>query len=233
MKLGELNSNIEVVLPDDLSSLRDKRDKDDLAVYEVVRTENTDWKWTSEYKELADELNAKGSKHVWIAEEGFWDDVSPLPESFIFNGGDFSSGRDSLVVTIKFSSGYDDRVIATARRPRYMDETLGQAKTNQQLAAIATGDAQTPANCDLLKYDAANNRLAKAVAGTDYRDPQDNTCHKTEYGNKWIASNPPEGLGNTQPYYDEAALYWVWWSGDHVIPYTADGAPDAISLTFS
>ena len=36
MKLGELNSNIEVVLPDDLSSLRDKRDKDDLAVYEKV-----------------------------------------------------------------------------------------------------------------------------------------------------------------------------------------------------
>lgn len=172
-----------------VSQLGDKRDKGDLAVYEVVRTENTDWAWTSENKELADELNAKGSKPVWIAEEGFWDDVSPLPESFIFNGGDFSSGRDSLVVTIKFSNGYDDQVIATARRPRYMDETLGQAKTNQQLAAVATGDAQTPANGDLLKYDAANNRLAKAVAGTDYRNPQDNTCHKTELG-EWVADLP-------------------------------------------
>lgn len=219
--------------PATVASVANKRDKDDLAVYEVVRTENTDWTWTSENKELADELNAKGTKPVWIAEEGFWDNVSPLPESFIFNGGDFSSGRDSLVVTIKFANGSDDNIRATATRPRYMDETLGQAKQNQQLAAVATGDAQKPANGDLVKYDATNDRFVKAVAGVDFRDPQDNTCHKTEYGNKWIASNPPEGLGNTQPYYDEAALYWVWWSEDHVNPYTADGAPDAKSLTFS
>ena len=151
-----------------LDALDDKRGKDNLAVYEVVRTENTDWTWTSENKELADELNAKGTKPVWIAEEGFWDDVSPLPESFIFNGGDFSSGRDSLVVTIKFANGSDDNISATATRPRYMDETLGSAKTNQQLAAVATGDAQTPANGDLVKYDAANDRFVKAVAGEDY-----------------------------------------------------------------
>ena len=145
-----------------------KRDKTDLAVYEVVRIENTDWSWTSENAELADELNAKGTKPVWIAEEGFWDDVSPLPESFIFDGGDFSSGRDSLVVNIKFSSDYYEKVIATARRPRYMDETLGPAKENQQLAAVATRDAQTPANGDLVKYDATNDRFVKAVEGVDY-----------------------------------------------------------------
>ena len=40
MKLGKLNSNIEVVLPNDLSSLRDKRD---LSVYndEYVPTSGT------------------------------------------------------------------------------------------------------------------------------------------------------------------------------------------------
>ena len=107
--------------PATIESVANKRDKDDLALYEVVRTENTDWTWTSENKELADELNAKGTKPVWIAEEGFWDDVSPLPESFIFNGGDFSSGRDALVVTIKFANGSDDNISATATRPRYMD----------------------------------------------------------------------------------------------------------------
>lgn len=127
------------------STIGDKRDKDDLAVYEVVRTENTDWTWTSENKELADELNAKGTKPVWIAEEGFWDDVSPLPESFIFNGGDFSSGRDSLVVTIKFANGSDDNIRATATRPRYMDEMLTNvvdrlATTNGVAAAISANE---------------------------------------------------------------------------------------------
>ena len=39
---------------------------------------------------------------------------------------------------------------------------------DQRLAAVATGDAQTPANGDLVKYDAANGRFVKATAGEDY-----------------------------------------------------------------
>lgn len=170
-----------------VSQLDDKRDKGDLAVYEVVRTENTDWAWTSENTEFAHDLNEAGTKPEWNG-HAWW--YVNLPSNYSINMP-VETDRSVTSITYDVSKIEEIPVVArcTATRPRYMDETLGSAKTNQQLAAVATGDAQTPADGDLVKYDAANNRLAKAVAGTDYRNPQDNTCHKTELG-EWVADLP-------------------------------------------
>lgn len=214
----------------------DKRDKDDRAVYKLVKS--------------AFVLHKDGLTDVTLPFIGkdqgkpypysHYDWVYPIGETTAFDAIVFSDGQWILNVDDGMEYGYSS-ASEDALRIEFDNGYVATRSSiisavpmdDQQLAAVATGDAQTPANGDLVKYEATNDRFVKAVAGVDFRDPQDNTCHKTEYGNKWIASNPPEGLGNTQPYYDEAALYWVWWSEDGVNPYTADGAPDAKSLTFS
>ena len=122
----------------------DKRDKDDLAVYEVVRTENTDWTWTSENKEFAHDFNEAGTKPEWNG-HAWW--YVNLPSNYSINMP-VEIGRSVTSITYDVSKIEEIPVVArcTATRPRYMDETLGPAKTDQQLAAVATGDAQTPAN---------------------------------------------------------------------------------------
>ena len=220
----------------DKTALDDKRDKDDLAVYKLVKSSFVLHKdgltdITLPFIGKAQDKPYPYSEYDWVFEfEG-----AAAFSAIVFSDGQWklnvedgaeygysSASEDAL--RIEFDNGY------VATRSSIISVV---PVDDQQLAAVATDNTLKPSDGDLVKYDSANDRFVKAIAGVDYRDPQDNTCHKTEYGNKWIASNPPEGLGNTQPYYDEAALYWVWWSEDHVIPYTADGAPDAKSLTFS
>ena len=220
----------------DKTALDDKRDKDDRAVYKLVKSAFVLHK--DGLTDITLPFIGKAQDKPYPYNEYDW--VYPIGETTAFHAIVFSDGQWKLNVDDGMEYGYssasedalriefDNGYVAT--RSSIMSTA---PVDDQQLAAVATDSTLKPSDGDLVKYDASNDRFVKAVAGVDFRDPQDNTCHKTEYGNKWIASNPPEGLGNTQPYYDEAALYWVWWSEDHVIPYTADGAPDAISLTFS
>ena len=146
-------------------ALDDKRDKGDLAVYSVTRTENTDWVWTSDNAELAAALNVGGNVPIW-SEIETWELNNEQVDGYQYEYGG-SGLRNATDVQFTFSKNgvYFD---ATATRPRYMDETLGTAKPNQQLAAVATDDAAKPADGSLMKYDAANDRFVKAVEGTDY-----------------------------------------------------------------
>lgn len=160
--------------PATVASVADKRDKSDLAVYSVTRTENTDWTITgvenADGKTLSLSLFDDGTACYWE-----------------FKVDDVAIGRGSVAVkeaypelydeipkqtyvegVFAFNEGYGPVSSWKATRPRYMDETLGPAKPNQQISAVATDDAAKPADGSLMKYDAANDRLVKAVEGTDY-----------------------------------------------------------------
>ena len=65
---------------------------------------------------------------------------------------------------------------------------------DQQLAAVATGDAQTPANGDLLKYDAANDRFVKAVEGVDYLKTHQDISGKRDSGDFAVVSSEKSGF---------------------------------------
>ena len=141
-------------------ALDGKRDMSDLAVYSVTRTENTDWTWTADNAEL--EAALSGKKPVF--DEGYW--WHPNVEGFRPHDPVKERSRDAteIVCTYEPESGDPGVYTATASRPRYMDETLGPEKQDQQLAAVATDDTTKPANGDLVKYDAVNDRFIKATA---------------------------------------------------------------------
>lgn len=153
--------------PATVASVANKRDKSDLAVYSVTRTENTDWTWTSENAELEAALNLGGNVPIW-SEIETWVLNNEQVDGYQYEYGGYGL-RNATDVKFTFSKNgvYFD---ATATRPRYMDETLGPAKQNQKLAAVATDDAAKPADGSLMKYDEANDRFVKATAGTDYAD---------------------------------------------------------------
>ena len=146
-----------------------KRDKADRAVYSVTQTENTDWTWTSENKDLEAVLNEASVKPIYDSENHFWVIAGTTHWGEFYYNSPGVYDVDALSVSLAFITipGYVDYT-ATATRPRYMDEALGPAKPNQQLAAVATNNAAKPADGDLVKYDAANDRFVKAVEGTDY-----------------------------------------------------------------
>ena len=151
-----------------------KRDKADRAVYSVTRTENTDWR-VEVSGELADvfisDIGGVDKLDMPYHDEYYWYygplDIGgwhcDLPEESISELNPVSSTNR---YTVYVKGG--DEVGVRFTRPRYMDETLGPAKPNQQLAAVATNNAAKPADGDLIKYDAANDRFVKAVEGTDY-----------------------------------------------------------------
>ena len=126
----------------DKTALGDKRDKGDLAVYEVVRTENTDWTWTSDDAQILSDFAAENVKPKKYEN---WS-VDPIPIGYsIDTYGE--EPHDSTVVTYKFireqQSGFPELIEVTATRPRYMDEMLTTnvvdrlATTNGVNAAIA------------------------------------------------------------------------------------------------
>lgn len=201
-----------------------KRDKSDRAVYSVTRTENTDWVWTSDNAELAAALNEKRTKiyndsMMWSV----YEDPSPHWSYTQARGNE-----DDLSVVMYFAHDGDlsNLIPATATRPRYMDETLGPAKQDQQLAAVATDDAAKPADGSLMKYDAANDRFVKATAGTDYADEATGTDRQVVRGRvfdetKWEISVAESEYAREADHAREAGL--VMWSYVEAKPTTLSG----------
>ena len=230
--------------PATVASIANKRDKSDLAVYEVVRTENTDWTWTSENKELEAALNEASVKPIYDSENHFWVITGTTHWGEFYYNSPGVYDVDALSVRLAFITipGYVD-YYATATRPRYMDETLGPAKPNQQLAAVATDDASKPSNGDLMKYDAANDRFVKATAGVDYTDEATGTDRQVVRGRvfdetKWEISVASSEYAREADHAREAGL--VMWSYVEAKPTTlsgygiTDGATkDSLSLEYS
>ena len=163
----------EIVRPMVSASTNNLRRVDDMAAYEVVRTENTDWTWESENAGLAKMLNDDGVTLTW---DDDYFRVTPSNGVHWRFQDDYSIDiQNALSSTKLFEVDVDGDVqykVATARRPRYMDETHGPS-TNSALAAVATNGAGAVASGDIVKV-GAGGRLVKATAGTDYlKDHQD------------------------------------------------------------
>ena len=153
--------------PATVESVAAKRDKGDLAVYSVTRTENTDW-GVEVSGELADvfisDIGGVDKLDLPYHDEYYWYcgplDIGgwhcDLPEQYINELTPISSTN---IYTVYVKGG--DEVGVRFTRPRYMDEALGPAKQDQQIAAVATDDAAKPADGSLMKYDAANDRFVK------------------------------------------------------------------------
>lgn len=214
--------------PATVESVANKRDKDDLAVYSVTRTENTDWTWTSENAELAAALNEASVKPIYDSENHFWVITGTTHWGEFYYNSPGVYDVDALSVRLAFITipGYVD-YYATATRPRYLDdETLGPAKPNQQLAAVATDDAAKPADGSLMKYDAANDRFVKATAGTDYADEATGTDRQVVRGSvfdetKWNISVASSEYAREADHAREAGL--VMWSYVEAKPTTLSG----------
>ena len=211
--------------PATVASVEDKRDKSDLAVYSVTRTENTDWTWTSENKELEAALNAEGIKIKFHDDNIMWNAVAD-PSGWAFAPAPGTKSDLSVVMYFIKGPEWIDQYPATATRPRYMDETLGPARPNQQLAAVATDDAAKPADGSLMKYDAANDRFVKATAGTDYTDEAKGTNRQVVRGSvfdetKWNISVASSEYAREADHAREAGL--VMWSYVEAKPTTLSG----------
>lgn len=184
-----------------VSKLVEKRDKDDRAVYKLgmsdfvvthdgtsgtvryIGKENSPW---SGYRfDWGDNSYDVFGGYVWIG----YNAEGRQGWTLDFNDGIYykysEAAEDALV--IDFGDGW------VARRASVLSPV---PKDDQQLAAVATDNEAKPANDDIVKYDAANDRFVKAEksstssdpANADYRDPKDNTCHKTEFG-EWTFSD--------------------------------------------
>ena len=169
-----------------ITALQDgKRDKADRAVYSVTRTENTDWTWESDNKELEAALN-NGVKLEYSENHQTW---APQHEPDGYWSEPKLGSKEELSVSIVFhDNDTDEQSAATATRPRYMDETLGPAKDDQQLAAVATDDAAKPADGSIMKYDAENDRFVKAVEGVDYIKTHQDISGKRDHGDFEVAN---------------------------------------------
>ena len=204
-----------------------KRDNGDLAVYSGTRTENTDWTWESENKELEAALNDATAKPTYDSENHFWVITGTTHWGEFYYNSPGVYDADALSVRLAFITipGYVD-YYATATRPRYMDEALGPAKPNQQLAAVATDDAAKPADGSLMKYDAANDRFVKATAGTDYADEAKGTNRQVVRGSvfdetKWNISVASSEYAREADHAREAGF--VMWSYVEAKPTTLSG----------
>ena len=209
--------------PATVASVAEKRDKSELAVYSVTRTENTDWTWTSENKELEAALNNgvkleyNETSRTWVPQhdpDGYWSEPK------------LGSKEELSVSIVVHDNDTDEKYTATATRPRYMDETLGPEKPNQQLAAVATDDAAKPADGSLMKYDAANDRFVKATAGTDYADEATGTDRQVVRGRvfdetKWEIRVAESEYAREADHAREAGL--VMWSFVEAKPTTLSG----------
>ena len=155
----------------DKTALDDKRDKDDRAVYKLVKSAFVLHKdgltdITLPFIGKAQDKPYPYSEYDWVFEfEG-----AAAFSAIVFSDGQWklnvedgaeygysSASEDAL--RIEFDNGY------VATRSSIISTV---PVDDQQLASVATGDAQTPANGDLVKYDSANDRFVKAIAGTDY-----------------------------------------------------------------
>ena len=141
----------------------------------------------------------------------------------------YCSGQaDSLVLDNWHSPAFPGgRITFTATR------TKSFTSSGKLLAA----DNPLPQSGSLAKFAADGKMVAAEKSSTsadpanaDYRDPQDNTCHKTEYG-KWVAHTTSHTFVSHQQPYLNGGL-WLW-QDDYGAIYSADGDSSSIELEFS
>ena len=167
-----------------------KRGKADLAVYEVVRTENTNWTLVGNdgiTTQCTSEWNGFGF--------AFYKDGVNVAAS------DTTVSRDAKTTTWAGSPEIGYSGVAT--RTSYMDESIVQ-NPDQHLAPVTTNGAGKVADGDMVKL-GANARLVKAEAGTDYQDALPYPTNAIPWD---VIANPPDipVIDATDPTFSNAVL---------------------------
>ena len=199
----------------DKTALDDKRDKDDRAVYKLVKSAFVLHK--DGLTDVTLPFIGKDQSKPYPYNEYDW--VYPVGETAAFHAIVFSDGKWKLNVDDGMEYGYSS-ASEDALRIEFDNGYVATRSSivstvpvdDRQLASVATDDTLKPSDGNLVKYDAANDRLVAAIAGEDYRDSQDNTCHKTEF-TEWTF-NPSIPSGYSLRYEQSPLGYWGWFLYD-------------------
>lgn len=167
-----------------------KRGKADLAVYEVVRAENTNWTLVGN-----DGITTQCTSEWTGFGFAFYKDGVNVAAS------DTTVSRDAKTTTWAGSPKIGYSGVAT--RTSYMDESIVQ-NPDQHLASVTTNGAGKVAEGDMVKL-GANARLVKADAGTDYQDALPYPTNAIPWD---VIANPPDipVIDATDPTFSDAVL---------------------------
>ena len=167
-----------------------KRGKADLAVYEVVRTENTNWTLVGN-----DGITTQCTSEWTGFGFAFYKDGVNVAAS------DTTVSRDAKTTTWAGSPEIGYSGVAT--RTSYMDESIVK-NPDQHLASVTTNGAGKVAEGDMVKL-GANARLVKAEAGTDYQDALPYPTNAIPWD---VIANPPDipVIDATDPTFSKAVL---------------------------
>ena len=167
-----------------------KRGKADLALYEVVRTENTNWTLVGN-----DGITTQCTSEWTGFGFAFYKDGVNVAAS------DTTVSRDAKTTT--WAGAPEIGFSGVATRTSYMDESIVQ-NPDQHLASVTTNGAGKVAEGDMVKL-GANARLVKAEAGTDYQDALPYPTNAIPWD---VIANPPDipVIDATDPTFSNAVL---------------------------
>lgn len=183
--------------PATVASVEDKRGKDDLAVYKLVKSAFVLHKDGLTDVTLPFIVKDQGKPYPYNE----YDWVYPIGETTAFHAIVFSDGKWKLNVDDGMEYGYssasedalriefDNGYVAT--RNSIMSTVPVDDK---KLAAVATDNTLKPSDGDIVKYDATNNRIVKATAGADYIKEHQDISGKRDSGDFSVASSEKSGF---------------------------------------
>ena len=197
-----------------------------------------DWTWTSDNADLLAALRDNAVSLRWELEmDNGWSVTDRTPGGFEVLGIGVPGTVDDYSVTFVFTP-----LIGVGDYPATATRSYGfRPKSAQQLASVATGDAQSPGNNDLVKYDEANDRFVKATSADmphddTKRDKTDAKCY--EDVSEFVAHDVPEGYAPLKSQPEFGSEYqpdgWIWETQDHSEPWYRSADPEnATELHFS
>ena len=172
----------------DKTALDDKRDKSDLNVYGYY------------VNEFGEGSTGGVEGFAILANDGYWYFDKLESATFGFLRFKFEDGKcrfenksdrgDEFSLLGIVDASPNDRKILI---PNSGDACV-LLRTQSKLAAVTTDDAAKPANGDLVKYDAANDRLVKATAGIDYLKEHQDISGKRDSGDFDVESSEKSGF---------------------------------------
>ena len=216
-----------------------KRDYTDLTYDTQTPDEDVLWNVGGGAGTLFPDFKWKPSAGRWVCWYRAYDPTSPVPEwnddeyiertadgfkliteypTFVwgnsFNPGTVVSDQSPDIVAEITSNGVmtEDTLAKVSQLPTAAEKAAWNGKQSKITASgVLKGDGSGGVST------ATKSSTAQDPANADYRDPKDNTCHKTGYGGEWVASGwPVDVTFESQPKWEDVSvgpgeLYlWVW-----------------------
>ena len=204
---------------------------------ETARWSESSHLWRDDSKDYANDISIENGRVFvdYFGDTGYLGTFDPEHKK-VYSGriGDYG---DVQVEITYHPEAVEDSLAKVSQLPTAAEKAEWNSKQPKITASgVLKGDGQGGVSA------ATKSSTAQDPASADYRDPQDNTCHKTELG-EWVASGVPEGITLIgQPSIEEspsAEPSWTWWyrevaSGTSraYIVYPYDSNQNATELTF-